>query len=252
MTRVGWLADAGNADGTLGGAELTQREFRDAAPEGVDVIDCPAGAVVEGLDRYVLHNVVGYALDDFGGIGAAIKYHHDIGPHIRPEVWRWLGDAQHICCSPLQREFMELDAAVIPPAIPLERFREAARNVNGSERGGCVAVGPWMNPAKNPEAAARFAIGHGGITFIGGGPLAPPDSEPVPYDDLPQKLARFKTFVHLPREIEPCGRSAIEAAASGCGVVLNRLVGARHWLENEPEALDSAARDFWQLVLGKD
>ena len=36
--RVGWLFDQGEA---IGGAELTQAEFRAAAPDGVEVIDCP-------------------------------------------------------------------------------------------------------------------------------------------------------------------------------------------------------------------
>jgi hypothetical protein len=36
--RVAWLADPGNADGSIGGAEMTQQEFRDAAPEGVETV----------------------------------------------------------------------------------------------------------------------------------------------------------------------------------------------------------------------
>ena len=36
--RVGWIADD---PGYVGGAELTQAEFRAAAPEGVEVVDCP-------------------------------------------------------------------------------------------------------------------------------------------------------------------------------------------------------------------
>ena len=41
--RVGWLHDD---PGYVGGAELTMREFRDAAPKGVRVVDCPPGTSI--------------------------------------------------------------------------------------------------------------------------------------------------------------------------------------------------------------
>jgi hypothetical protein len=59
MTRVGWLADAATIKG---GAELTQEEFRRAAPEGVEIVDCPPGGVVPGLDVYAIHNCITYSL----------------------------------------------------------------------------------------------------------------------------------------------------------------------------------------------
>lgn len=244
---VGWLADAGNADGTLGGAELTQAEFCQAAPEGVEVVGCPPGGVVDGLDAYVVHNCVSYSPDDLNFDAPAYKYHHDTGPHISPEVWEQLSRARHICCSPLQRAKMGLIAALIPPAVDLEPFRKAAQNAG--ERRGAVAVGPWMNPAKCPEAVAQWAKHNNlSITFLGGGPYAPPGSAPTSYEQMPEALARFKTYVHLPRELEPCGRTALEAWAAGCEVVVNSLVGARHWIADEPEKLESAAQDFWALV----
>jgi hypothetical protein len=61
MTRVGWLADKA---GYVGGAELTTAEFRAAAPEGVEIVDCPPGAVVKGCDRYVIQNCVLYTPKD--------------------------------------------------------------------------------------------------------------------------------------------------------------------------------------------
>jgi hypothetical protein len=60
MTRVGWLADEA---GYIGGAELTTAEFRAAAPEGVEIVDCPPGAVVKGLRRYVIQNCVLYTTE---------------------------------------------------------------------------------------------------------------------------------------------------------------------------------------------
>jgi hypothetical protein len=76
--RVGWLADSA---GVLGGAELTSAEFRAAAPDGVEVVDCPHGAVIDHLDIYVVQNCVQYTLDDFRctGIKRIVKYWHDVG-----------------------------------------------------------------------------------------------------------------------------------------------------------------------------
>jgi hypothetical protein len=62
-------------------------------------------------------------------------------------------------------------------------------------------------------------------------------------------LSRYQTFVFLPTAFEPCGRAVIEAWAAGCRLVLNRNVGARHWIEREPEALETAAENFWRAVL---
>lgn len=246
--RVGWLHDGGNADGTQGGAELTQAEFRAAAPKGVEVVDCPSGGVVAGLDRYVAHNVVFYSVDDLRAAGGKLlKYWHDVGPHIRPDVAEELRErARHICCSPIQRDHLGLTAELIPPAVDLERFR-AARSQNGVVRSGIVALGPWMNHGKNPRPIIEWSLGEQ-VDFYGEGPLAPPGARPVPYDELPALLARYETFVHLPLVIEPFGRGVVEAWATGCRVVTNRLVGARYWIEERPESLDTAAADFWKLV----
>lgn len=245
--KVGWLQDD---PGYIGGAELTAAAFREAAPEGVEVIDCPPGGVVKDLDRYVIHNCVSYAYEDLL-VGPAFKYWHDIGPHISLAQWQALSDTTPICCSPLQAKRMGMApvAELIPPSVPLELFRKASESVG--ERAGAVAIGPWMSPAKNPEGAAEWAKGNGGIDFLGGGPYAPDGSQPVAYEVLPEVLARYKTFVHLPREIEPFGRTAVEAWASGMDLILNRNVGSVWWIQEEPDKLETAADDFWRLVLGE-
>lgn len=247
--RVGWLSDQCTY---IGGAERTQAEFRAAAPDYVEVVDCPAGGVVQGLDRYVINNCVTYSPEELcpqrlGALTPVFKYWNDIGPHITPEQHGALALATPVCTSPLQADRMKLDAVLIPPAVPLDPFREAAENAG--ERQGAVSVGTWMNPGKAPEAAAEWAAGNGGIDFYGSGPYAPPGSQPVEYDDLPEILARYKTFVHLPIWIEPFGRAVVEAWASGCEIVTNRLVGARYWITEEPDKLETASSDLWELVL---
>jgi glycosyltransferase involved in cell wall biosynthesis len=60
-------------------------------------------------------------------------------------------------------------------------------------------------------------------------------------------LASYKTFVFLPSVIEPFGRVVAEAYAAGCEIVTNNLVGARDWITEKPDALESAAEDFWKV-----
>jgi hypothetical protein len=249
MTRVGWLADEA---GYVGGAELTTAEFRAAAPEGVEIVDCPPGAVVKGCDRYVIQNCVLYTMSDLARLDGrpVFKYNHDVGPHIQPSVRECLErDAQHICCSPVQADYMGLDDAVlIPPPVDLARFEQAAAEVNGSRKG-AVSVGQWRNYGKAPHRAAQWAETHGGIDFFGTGVFAPRGSKEVDYDDMPALLARYETFVHLPIVIEPFGRLVAEAWAAGCEVVTNNLVGAKWWITEKPDALYTAGEDFWRTVL---
>jgi len=105
-----------------------------------------------------------------------------------------------------------------------------------------------MNPGKGPGRVIEWGEANGGLDVFGGGPFAPPGSEPVEYDCMPELLARYKRFVFLPLVLEPFGRLVVEAAAAGCEIVTNRLVGSCWWLETQPDKLDTAAEDFWKLV----
>lgn len=255
MTRVGWLADP---IVTLGGAELTQAEFLAAAPEGVEVIpvhpgDRP-GDVDVTCDRYVIHNCLSYGIEDLEMVEAAgvpvVKYWHDVGPHVKPEVRYWLDrNTTSICCSPLQADVMGYDdVAHIPPAIDLNRFASAAADAD-PERKGAVSVASWANPGKAPHQVAEWGAQNGGVDFFGGGVCAPQGSREVAQATLPLLLANYKTFVFLPTAIEPFGRVVVEAWAAGCEVVTNGNVGARYWIEENPEGLETAAADFWKAVL---
>jgi glycosyltransferase involved in cell wall biosynthesis len=244
---VGWLVDEA---GYVGGAERTQAEFRAAAPDGVEIVDCPPGATKD-CDAYVIHNCVTYEAENLELLEGArvVKFWHDVGPHLQPGVREWLDKwATAICCSPVQAEYMGLqDAVLIPPAVDLAPFERAAASVNG-DRKGAVSVGAWRNYGKAPHKAAEWAQGNG-IDFYGSGPFAPHGSQEIAYEGMPALLARYETFVHLPVVIEPFGRAVVEAWAAGCEIVTNGLVGARYWIEEKPEALDTAAEDFWKVVL---
>jgi hypothetical protein len=250
MIRVGWLHDV---PPFIGGAELTERELRAHAPDGVELVDCPPGGV-ETCDRYAIHNCITYSLDDIRAAvrRPAVKYWNDVGSWYDEAVRRLLDRrATPICCSPLQADYMGHPAArLIPPAVDLDRFERAAA-AGEDERAGAVSVGSWRNRGKGAHATRAWGEQHGGVDFYGGGVFAPPDARPIAYEGVPALLARYRTFVHLPDVIEPFGRGVAEAWAAGCELIVNGLVGAAWWITENREALRTAGEDFWAAVLGE-
>jgi glycosyltransferase involved in cell wall biosynthesis len=96
---------------------------------------------------------------------------------------------------------------------------------------------------------AEWASRNEPVDFFGGGFLAPPGSREVSQEVMPGLLAQYETFVFLPTVIEPFGRLVAEAWAAGCAIVTNELVGAGYWIQENPEAIETAAEDFWSVVL---
>lgn len=231
--RVGWLHDD---PGYLGGAELTMREFAAAAPDDVELVPCPAGDVLQGLDCYVVGNCMTYSrLPD----GPIVRYHHDLA---RAPVDAGL-EARHIFCSPLQRERMGLDGPCIPPALDLERF---GRYASENHRKGAVCVGR-MAYGKGLELLAEYPEP---VDVYSSVPVASEGNARYKgaTDDVAKTLSAYQRFVFLPTAIEPFGRAVVEAWAAGLELVVNRNVGALYWIRENPAGLDTAASDFWETV----
>lgn len=256
--RVAWLADQSNTDGTgPGGAEFTQAEFAAAAPEGVEVVYVGREQLELARDCEVacVFNCALYGPEVIRALTGkrVVRYWNDVAPHGAPGVTPWLlANATNVFCSPLHyqrfpwRNGADVEYALIPPPVDLEPFREAAKAA--VDRAGAVSVAPWRGWGKNPELTADWGAQNGGVDFFGGGQLAPPGSVPVSYDKMPELLARYETFVYLPTAIEPFCRVVAEAWAAGCRLIVNNYIGARYWLEEKPEALDTATDDYWKLV----
>lgn len=244
--RLGWLKDKA---GYVGGAELTQAEFRAAAPDGVEIVDCPPGAVVSGLDRYVVHNCVSYSLADIEAVLAAphVKYVNDAWPAGDDGVRKALLEGPLIFTSPLHRERFPWPIAhdnvqIIPPAVLSNYEPQPNGNRAGSVCLGRMAYGKGLRLlAEYPEPIDVYSS------------VPVPSSGSVRYKgqstDPARTLAHYKRFVFLPTALEPFGRAVVEAWASGLELVVNGNVGSRHYIENDPQALETAADDFWQAVL---
>lgn len=246
---VAVLADAGNADGTIGGAELTMREFILSAPDTITLVDDLAAA-----EAVVIGNCVTFDPSILPGLRGkhVIRYHNDLARHEARELRWWLEDhALHVFTSPLHQRLYGLDGAWpnIPPAVDLDAFRP-----NGElEREGACAIAPWQNTGKGQQLVKEWSENHEPVDVYGGGPFIPHGpmlnvEGPIPPGEVAATLWRYERFVHLPTAPEPFGRAVVEAWAAGCELIVNRLVGALHYIENEPEKLTTASADFWSLV----
>jgi glycosyltransferase involved in cell wall biosynthesis len=242
---VAILADQGNADGTVGGAELTMREFAACCPKEITLTD------LEHAETVIVSNCVGFpssTIRDLVG-KRVIRYFNDLDPHSDRELQAWLIDnAELVFTSPLHREKMGLEGDVIPPALDLSRFK-----VKRKGRAGAVSVGAWQNPGKGQQLLREWADLNEPVDVYGTGRFTPHGPNlnvmgPVEYEQVPGVLARYKTFVHLPTALEPFGRAVVEAWASGCDLVINGNVGARYWIEEDPQGLRDAGERFWGLV----
>lgn len=245
---VAFVYDQGNADGSIGGAELTMREFA-AAGETCDI---------EDAETVVVGNCVSFGPEVIAAfVGKrVIRYHNDLARHENPELREWLDrNATHIFTSPLHQQRYGLDGVWlnIPPALDLSRFRPSRQSKRNGNRSGAVCIASFQNHGKGAQLLAEYAKANGGLTVYGTGACVPasPDIDfqgPLPYENVQNVLWGAETFVHLPTAIEPFGRAVVEAWAAGCRLVINGNVGARHWIENQPEKLESAADDFWKVL----
>lgn len=240
--RLGWLADT---PGYIGGAELTQAEFKAAAPDGVEIVDCPPGSVDPTCEQYVVHNHWTYADADLANLsGRVVRYYHDVRPlRVKPDV--------AIFCSPLQRKRMGMEGHVIPPPLKAQDFKPPRQSKKRRE--GTCSIAGWRNPGKGAQYVEDWARENGLVDVYGGGAFYPQGlgvkyHGPIEPDKIAQTLWQYRTFLFLPFELEPFSRTVAEAHFAGCEIVTNHLIGALHWLE-QPEKIESAAEDFWTVVL---
>jgi glycosyltransferase involved in cell wall biosynthesis len=71
---------------------------------------------------------------------------------------------------------------------------------------------------------------------------------PMAYRDLPTLYNRARIFAHLPRWLEPMGRTPVEASLCGCEVIVNDRVGVVSYpreVWTDPEVVRTAPDRFW-------
>jgi glycosyltransferase involved in cell wall biosynthesis len=90
------------------------------------------------------------------------------------------------------------------------------------------------------------------LTFVGpnflDGPIQGTWLGPMAHEQLPEIYNRARTFAHLPKWIEPMGRTVVEAALCGCELVLNDRVGVTSYEPQdwrEPSRVQGNTELFW-------
>ena len=257
--KVGWLADAVEVPG---GAELTQAEFRAAAPAGVEVVDCPPDGLegLAGCDVACVHNSVTYPPETVDALAGrpVLRYWHDLAraggagrPGARPLGARARDERLHLAAAPRPLPAPASNARATW-SLPRSTSRAFGRSAPQAERRLLARLGDARRQGARPGVRVGRGERAGGL--LGRSP--PERRRPrraikvkglVPPEYVPEILARYERFVFLPTTVEPFGRAVVEAWAAGCELIVNRNVGALHWLEH-PDGLSTAAADFWRLV----
>lgn len=250
---VAILADPGNADGTLGGAELTMQQFAADKPDHVTVT-----SDLDDAEAVVVSNCTIFPAALISAIEGkrVVRYHNDLARREDPDLMAWLAvNAVHVFTSPMHRglygDFPE--APIIPPAVDLEAFRPSRQHRRHGKRTGTCAIASWQGPGKGQHLVREWSDTHGPVDVYGTGGWFPHGPNlnncgPLNPPQVAETLWRYERFVHLPSAPEPFGRAVVEAWAAGLELVVNRQVGALHFIENDRDALRTASEDFWALV----
>lgn len=245
----------------IGGAELTCRELLRRTPPEVQLVPCPPDDVTLGCDAYVAHNVTRYPAEAVEALYEApvVKYVHDIHQRGAPELRDFLlaRSAAVVFVSPLQLASFpyptRAPAVLMPPAIDLSPFRRAALERRGRRRRGTIWIGQMTGAHKGLGNAVRWAARNGTVDFYGAGHLRPQGPNvryhgQVPPEEVPELMARFRRFLLLPRGVDSCGRTVLEAWTARCELIVNDRVGAMWWLRNRPDDIETGAERFWEVV----
>jgi len=261
--RVGWLADPGQVGGIIGGAELSAQALAAAAPEWAEVIPMNPWGVRPGCDVYVVQNCTTYSADVIPVLARApvVKCVRDYWPDGDPALRDWLlaNSAVLVFDSPPHWDAFPFAvgaaAVVVPPPVDLLRFYLAAGKQSGP-RQGVIWLGQ-MFPHKGVDRAVAWAREHRTVVdFYGAGPSCPGNEQfvrvmgQIAPSQVPATLARYRSFLFMPRWVEPFGKAVIEAWAAGCELILDGEIGATWFLENDTHAVREAAQRFWQVVEG--
>ena len=256
---VAFVYDNGNADGTKGGAELTMEGFAACCPSEVAITDIKEAEVV----------VVGNCVQFNPGLIPSLidkkvyRYHHDLARHEDRVLRAWLDEnAEHIFTSPMHRQRYGIqwdhgirDCPIIPPQIDFELFRPNRQQRRHPERHGVCSVAAWQNPGKGGDLVSAWARDNDvRVDVYGPGAFVPTGSNTVfcgalEPDQLAPVLHQYERMVFLPLAVEPFGRCVAEAWVAGCELVVNENVGVKWFIENDQDALHTAGKDFWGLIL---
>ena len=267
--RVGWCE---HSVSVVGGAEMSTQALINNAPDNVEIVLCPANKrpKTEDIDVFVIQNCVTYKKQWIEELSMkpVIKQIRDPWYAGSPTLRRWLLDNSEVLIFSSFMQYTQFSYhiqnsrkfRVIPVPIQLDDFRLAAKN--STERHGTIFAGrtdtfkgmhsviDWALKNKEPLNVVVDTRCVGGSFDIHELPPYIKFLGKVPYNEMPELMAKHKKYIALPMWPEAFGRTVAEAWAAGCELVLNENVGAKEWIENSPMRLgfDGPIFEFWDIV----
>jgi hypothetical protein len=228
----------------FGGAERADRQMLERRPEGVDVTLIRPGGVDEDLadfDRIVVAGMYGFSTGEL----------HILG-RLKPIVWahdmqltgHWLYDeASH---------FIALNQTHLDWEKEGNLFKRTELHLNPGWMDTADLVGE-VRRVPNTALWAHRPIDHKGLDLAQAW-ATEGDKELVVMTDSPQvevwdMMKRVQYFVLLSKIRDPGPFSVMEAQLCGCELVVDN-VGYWPDVDELRERLNTADKDFWELVCG--
>jgi len=231
--KVGWLMDYGLP---VAGFILQCRAYEAVKPDWVELVKChPSKRPPRDIEAFILHGDLYPRCWIEVLEGKPLMAHRHGGWHGGDPVFRrWILDNADLLTfnSPKQKELFRygigVRTAFVPTPIDVDRFQAAA--AKSEKREGMMYLG-LLAPVKGIPHTVDWAMCHGHeINFYGKGlyptshqAIVPPCKwhGAVPYEEVPDLLARYKTFVFMPYDGDLYSRTVIEAYAAGCELILD-------------------------------
>lgn len=263
---IGWLADKSD----FGGAELSSDVLMKAVPDWAQIVYCPPEKRPPDVDAFVVMNCYFYDsrwIEELE-LKPVIKSVRDWWYSGDPVLRRWLLDYSELLLfnSPLHIGKFPYEIGrplqVVPPPVDVDLFVRAGHQAG--VRTGNVWLSSTLHFLKGVSRAIDWALRLGvpldvygvGTPTVGDGTNLIRYHGAVPYQDVPDILARYEQFVFMPFEPEPFCRAVVEAWAAGCKLVLGGPagcdlvdhIGCLHWIKERPQKLGQGAEMFWNEV----
>ena len=259
--RVGWLSDAQEVLGA-GGAELSAERLVRHAPADFTILPCPPGNIRQDCDMYVVQNCRRYPPATVRALAVkpVIKVIRDVLESGSAYLKSWLLDEASLLIFSTQGQvdsFRWRFAApwvLCPPPVDIDRFIAAKERAPDPRPNDVIWLG-WFAISKGILEAIQWAeFSRRRVDFFGMRNILYEDTEfakmhvAVPYGEVPDLLASYESFLMLPIEHEPFGRTVIEAYFAGCKLIVNRAIGALEWLDAIEAGRVKPVERFWTIV----
>jgi glycosyltransferase involved in cell wall biosynthesis len=242
--KIAWVTHR-DLQSDVGGAEAADREMLERRPEGVEVMVVGPGGIGPDLkdqvDKVIATGFYGFGSRELNELGrlSPVLWIHDT---MFSGHWIMLEAPRLILLTPQHMEY-ELQKN---PMLDRKRIslNPGHMDTEGYEPGQKEHYALWAHrptPGKGLDLAAVWSEENDVPLVI---------AVNRPREDVRQLMSTAEFFVLLSHDMDPGPRAVMEAQLSGCGIIVNELVG----MYDEPPAalrkrLDTAAQDFWEVAL---